>query len=137
MPERLKKIVHKLFEREFIRFLLAGGINAIFSYGMYLVLLLIVRYEAAYTVSYIFGIILSYYLHSILVFRKKMKLLTFLSYPIVYIIQYGLNIVLLKLLVDIAGITTIAAPILVICITIPVTFLVSRFILSYKRETRR
>jgi putative flippase GtrA len=114
---------------EFTRFLLVGLTNTLFSYVLYLLLLLAMPYIAAYTLSYCAGIVLSYFLNVHFVFKKRPSLASFLKFPFVYVIQYGLGVLVLWLLVG-AGMDPKLAMAGVIVVTIPVTFLASRFVLK-------
>jgi putative flippase GtrA len=114
---------------EFARFLLVGASNTLFSYVIYLALLQVVPYIIAYTVAYCAGIVLSYFLNVRFVFKKRVSLATFLKFPVVYLIQYSLGALVLWLLVG-AGISPTWAMVGVIVVTIPVTFIASRFVLK-------
>jgi putative flippase GtrA len=96
---------------------------------LFLLLFMAMPYFAAYTLSYCAGIILSYFLNVHFVFRTRPSLAGFLKFPFVYLIQYGLGALALWLLVG-AGLDPRLAMAGVIVITIPVTFLASRFILK-------
>lgn len=114
---------------EFARFLVVGATNTLFSYLLYGLLLTVMPYIAAYTAAYCAGIVLSYFLNVRFVFRKRASLSSFLQFPLVYAIQYGLGALVLWLLVG-AGIDQKLAMAGVILVTIPVTFLASRFVLK-------
>ena len=114
---------------EFARFLLVGASNTVFSYVIYLLLLKFLPYIVAYSIAYCAGIVLSYFLNVLFVFKKSVSLSTFLKFPVVYLIQYSLGALVLWLLVG-AGISPNLAMIGVIIVTIPVTFLASRFVLK-------
>lgn len=117
---------------EFVRFLLVGAANTIFSYLLFLMLLAFLGYLPAYSIAYCSGIIFSYFLNMHFVFKKLVSLVSFLKFPVVYIIQYALGVVILWLLVGKINISPALAMIGVIIVTLPVTFLLSRFALSDK-----
>lgn len=123
-PSRMQNI-----HGEFVRFLLVGAANTLSSYLLYLLLLVFFPYLIAYTLAYCAGIVVSYFLNTHFVFRRRVSLATFLAFPVVYFIQYGLGALVLWLLVDHAGIAPELAMAAVIAATIPVTFLASRFVL--------
>lgn len=116
---------------EFIRFLLVGAANTLFSYLLFLLLVSFLSYLPAYSIAYCAGILLSYFLNVRFVFRKRVSLAGFLKFPAVYAIQYALGVFLLWLLVGKGGISPALAMISVIIFTIPVTFLASRFLLKH------
>ena len=115
---------------EFFRFLLVGTLNTFISYLLYLVLLTFLSYLPAYTITYCAGIILSYFLNVLFVFKYRLSITSFLKFPIVYAIQYLIGVSMLWALVGKAAMSPEVAMIGVIVVTIPITFLTSRFILS-------
>jgi putative flippase GtrA len=115
---------------EFTRFLLVGATNTLFSYLLYLLLLLAMSPLLAYTLSYAAGIVLSYFLNVHFVFRKRVSLSSFLKFPLVYLIQYSLGVLVLWLLVNQAGMDSTWAGACVSIVTIPVTFVASRFVIK-------
>jgi putative flippase GtrA len=119
---------------EFLRFVMFGAINTGATFIIYLALLLIVGYGVAYTSSYILGIFISYALNTSFVFREKFRVSCALQYPIVYLVQYAMGIATLYLLVEVFSCSKIIAPLLVVLITLPVTFLLSRCLI--KRTAR-
>ena len=61
----------KLTNKEFARFIVSGGLNTFVTYLIYLGLLFILDYRVSYTISYIFGIFISYWLNVKFVFHEK------------------------------------------------------------------
>lgn len=120
----------KQFFSEFLRFLMVGGVQTALSYGLFLLLNLVLPYAIAYSIAFGCGIIISYFLNVRFVFREKVSLASFLKFPLVYVVQYLLGLALLWLLVDRLGILPAWAMLAVIAITVPVTFLTSRFLLK-------
>ena len=115
---------------EFLTFLLVGATNTLLSYLLYLVLLTFLAYLPAYSIAYCAGIIVSYFLNAQFVFKKRVSLTGFLKFPIVYVIQYVLGVLILWLLVGKFSTPPEVGMIGVIILTIPVTFLASRFVLK-------
>ena len=115
---------------EFFKFIFFGGINTVLSYAIYVVLLLFLIYPVAYSLAYFLGIFISYYLNSRFVFKRNVRLVKAFQYPLVYLVQYLLSVSLLSVLIEIFSLNKFIAPALVIMITIPVTFSLSRFIIK-------
>ncbi|NEN84300.1 GtrA family protein [Paenibacillus elgii] len=123
----------KYLNNSFVKFLIVGITNTLITYLAYLFLLLFFKYQIAYSISYILGIAFSYILNTIIVFKSSISVKKILFYPIVYIIQYLINVALLSYFVN--YVNEKIAPILIIVITIPITFLLSKFILK-RRENK-
>ena len=121
--------------KSFFKFVIAGAVNTSLSYLLYLLLLEVLSYTLAYSISYCFGIICSYLLNSLYVFNQPLKLSLFLKYPIVYVVQYVLGIFILGLMVEIIGVGPELGMVFVIIISIPVTFMLSKFILNTGQST--
>ena len=121
-----------MVRKSFARFVLAGGSNTFLSYMIYLFLLTFIDYQMAYTISFIFGIAFSYFANVIWVFEEKIKLKSMTLYPLVYLAQYLIGILILTTLVDIFGIDSRVAPLLVVVLTLPVIYVVNKFIITGK-----
>jgi len=119
-----------LLKSEFGRFLVVGGINTAFSYGLYFLFNLGLHYQMAYGLPFVGSVLFSYWLNNRWVFRTEMNWKTFFSYPLVYVFQYAFGAVLLHVLVEMLGMSEWWAPLVVIVLSVPITFVLSRFILK-------
>lgn len=115
---------------EFGRFLLAGGINTCLTYLLYLSLLPVLSYMAAYAVSYIAGIVVSYLLNAVFVFRQSLSFAHLAHFPMVYVVPYVIGSGMLWVLVDGGGVRRELAMIVVIAVSVPLTFVLSRYVLK-------
>jgi putative flippase GtrA len=122
-------------EREGIRFLIAGALNTALGYGIYCALLLLLPYAAAYTLSYVTGIFLAYVLNTRFVFRTAMSFRTALQFPLVYVVQYAAGILLLTLFVSGLALHPRVAALLVVCCSVPLSFVLNRFVLKPSRTS--
>ncbi|MDQ6765250.1 MAG: GtrA family protein [Verrucomicrobiota bacterium] len=120
--------------RSFVRFVLFGVVNALTTYALYLALLRVVSYAAAYTVSYVAGIFISYYLNSRFVFKERLDPVKALQYPLVYVAQYCLGITLLYVFVKVAHFDQRIAPVLVLVASIPLTYSLSKLLIKRRRK---
>lgn len=116
--------------REFGRFLLVGAINTALTYALYLLLLRAMGYLAAYSVAYVIGIVVSYFAVSRYVFRTRTTLAGFVKYPLVYVAQYLLGALVLWICVEWLAIRRELALLFSIAATVPVTFAISRLLLT-------
>jgi len=122
-------LIQKIINNRLIRFVGVGGLNTFITYILYLVLILVVNYKIAYTISYIIGIFLSYWLNLKIVFQTKSTKKKIFLFPLVYLFQYIFGLLLMYGLVEILGFNQFFAPIIVAICSIPITFILSRFIL--------
>ncbi|WMT40585.1 GtrA family protein [Paenibacillus sp. D2_2] len=125
-------LLTKLLNKEFLKFVISGGINTLATYLVYLLLLIFFNYSLSYTISYVSGIFLSYYLNTVFVFKEKVSFVKFLKFPVVYLVQYLINIFMLYILVEYLHISTQIVPLIVIVVTIPITYTLSKFIIKSK-----
>lgn len=126
----MKRLINKY--KKFIRFIFVGGFNTLTSYVIYYALLFFFPYFISYSVAFFLGIIVSYYLNTILVFKSYFSLKKFLSFPFVYLAQYLLNMFFLYILVEKMHYNIKLAPIVGIIVTMPFTYLLSKFVLQDK-----
>lgn len=112
-----------------MRFLIMGCINTLVGYAIYLLLLTWVRYEFAYAAGYFAGIVVAYALSAMYVFRKQMRKQTALLFPLTYLLQFLISLGILRLCVEKAHIPHWLAYGIAVAATIPLTFLVSRWIM--------
>lgn len=120
----------RFINREFYRFIFWGGINTLAGYLIYAFLLRFLPYLVSYSIAFIVSIFISYLLNSKLVFKQELKLSKAVRYPLVYLTQYLFGLVSLYLLVQILSVNELLAPALVVLLTIPVTYFLSRRIVT-------
>jgi len=97
-----------------LRFLIAGSSTTAISYGLYLGLLMLeVRAMPAYVISYLAGIIWSYAINALWVFRSMQAAASFIMFP--WLLELGA--------------ARWAAPLIITLTMIPLTYLLSRAIL--------
>ena len=115
---------------EFLRYLIMGGTNTIVAYAIYLLLLQWMRYEIAYSIGYAVGIVMAYALSAMFVFRQPMRKRSAMRFPLVYLAQFLISLGLLRLAVEVIHIPQWLALGFAVVLTIPVTFLLSRWVLN-------
>jgi putative flippase GtrA len=111
-----------------MKFLLGGAANTAATYALFVGLSFALPPQVAYTISYVAGIGLSYLINTFLVFRARASLRSALQFPVVYLVQYILGLVLLTLLTRVQ-LDSRLAMLLVIALNIPVTFVLTRFVM--------
>jgi putative flippase GtrA len=119
-----------LQQHRFGRFMLVGGFNTLATYLIYVGLVLFLAYPIAYTATWVLGVFLSYYLNARFVFRTKLSLAAALQYPLVYVAQYFIGLTLLYVLVELAHISKFVAPIIIVFVSVPLTYVLSRRVIG-------
>ena len=122
-------IIQKIIDNRLVRFVGVGGLNTFVTYILYLLLILIVNYQVAYTITYIVGIFLAYWLSLKIVFQTKSTKKKLFLFPFVYLFQYIFGLLIMYVLIEILGLNQFFAPLVVAICSIPITFILSRFIL--------
>lgn len=97
-------------------------------------LILFAPYLVSYTVAYLLGIPISYFLNSKFVFVQELRWSRALQYPLVYVVHYLLGTICLYLLVRVFKVNKLLAPVLILLVTIPATYFLSRRIISGKKK---
>lgn len=124
----------RFINREFYRFIFWGGVNTLAGYLIYAFLLLWLPSLVSYSIAYILSIFISYFLNSKFVFNQQLRLSKAIKYPRVYVTQYLLGAISLFLLVEVLRINKLIAPALVVLLTIPVTYSLSRRIVRGRQD---
>lgn len=114
----------------FNRFILVGATTTLVTYLIYIIFLFFFNYLLAYTVSFILGILLSYYLNSSIVFHSKMAIFKALLFSIIYVLQFLLGITFLYIIVKHLDFDKRIAPIVIVFITIPINYILNKRILK-------
>jgi putative flippase GtrA len=118
----------------FFRFIVSGGLNTAITYGIYLILLQQLSYQISYSIAYISGIVISYVFNRAFVFKNHRGLRSIVLFPLIYVTQYGLGMLLLWLWIDIARLSDKLAPLIVVAVTLPLTYVLSRFVFLGKQK---
>ena len=124
-----------MLHKEFFRFLIVGGVNTVVTLSLFEGLRRVAPYLLAYSVAYVTGIGVSYVLNTSFVFRRRKTVKTAALFPLVYVAQYLLGMLLMWLLVDHAGFGPTASVVIVTVISVPLTFVLSRTVLSLPRDS--
>ncbi|EOA9242880.1 flippase GtxA [Staphylococcus aureus] len=117
---------------EILKFIIVGGINTLNYYVVYLLLLklLHIEYMISHITGFLVAFVISYYLNCYFVYRVKPTWRKFISFPITQIVNVSLQTVLLYVFVSWLNLPSEIAPFAGLIITIPITFILSKWILK-------
>jgi len=118
-------LIRRLWAIPFLRFLVVGGINTVFGYGVFaLFILLGLHYVLAVLLGQICGILFNFKTTGTIVFKNRNNRLIFRFFG-VYVITYFSIVGLLKLF-DMAGVTPLVAGAIIVLPMGVVSFLLMR-----------
>ncbi len=113
--------------REFFRYLVVGGLNTAFSYGIYVLLLTVFPDFFSYALAYAAGVGSQYFLLSRIAFRREVSTGHFLAYPILHLWIVAFGSLVLALCTKFLGISAVSAGLVAIVCQVPVGFLMTRW----------
>lgn len=116
----------------FSRYLIAGALNTGLTYVLYLGLLFLMPYIWAYSLTYVAGIALGYALNVRWVFNKAPNFRTATAYPLTYGLNYILGVAMLWLFVEIIKLPKELAPLIVVALSVPITYFFAKAIFKGK-----
>ena len=121
----------------FARFLVSGAFNTLVTYLLYLLLLQFLSYRISYTISYAAGIVLAYELNRVFVFKAPRSLASIAATPLIYLLQYCVGLGVVSLWVEYLGLSARIAPLVAIALTVPLTFVLTRWVFLGRAGNRR
>lgn len=126
-PGRRQKIKQLFASKEFMAFLIIGGINTVngvvFAY-LYSIFLAV---NTAFILGYLTSLTISYFLNSFIAFNEKLALPKYLKFCISYIPNFAIQNSVVLIFYNFLGWHKLAAFILAAVIGVPVTFLLIKF----------
>ena len=116
---------------EVIKFVIVGGMNTLNYYIVYLCLLKLLKmnYLVSHISGFIISFVISYYLNCYFVYKVTPTWSKFLKFPLTQVVNMGMQTLLLYIFVQWFGISSVIAPFAGLIITIPITFVLSKYIL--------
>ena len=124
----------KYIKGEGLRFLIAGGINTLLTYLIYLAILPFASYWIAFSISFAIGVVIAYGLNAAFVFRTALSFTKMARFPAIYLLQYAAGLLLLRILVGGFGVDERVAPLINIAVLTPLTFMINRWFLVERRD---
>jgi len=117
------------FVKQFIRFGIVGVSNTLLSLAIYYALLFAgVHYIFANIVAFVVSVLNAYYWNRKYVFKlDESSRYTVVKIYIAYGMTFLLSTGLLFVMVDIIGISQFIAPIINLCVTVPLNFILNKF----------
>jgi putative flippase GtrA len=119
-------VMNKKVNKQMLGFMLSGLVSTGLMYGLYLIFHRFTSYQQAYFFSYILSVFALYFMN-LWVFKASISLHSLLKFPFIYALQYLIGAGTLEFLVHI-GISSLLAPILIIVVLFPITFILNKLV---------
>ncbi|MFD8718445.1 putative flippase GtrA [Streptomyces sp. Ag109_O5-1] len=120
--------------RQIITFALVGVVNTATYYGLYLLLLRYLPYLAAHVIAFTLSMIGSFFLNAKFTYRIRPTWRKFLLFPLTNATNFVITTVGVYVIVDMLHVGSKFAPLMASAAAIPVTFVVSRWVMLPKVE---
>lgn len=120
-------LLKRLFSIEFIRFGIVGVIATAVHYGIYYVLLNVINPNAAFTIGYLLSFFMNFWLSAKFTFKAEATVKRGAGFALSHLVNYGLQMLVLNVSLKL-GVPEPLAPVPVYLISIPVNFLLVRFV---------
>lgn len=123
-------VTRRLLESTLPRYLLAGGLNTLVTYLLYLVLLQVSSYRMAYVLSFVAGIVLSYLLMRFAVFRTRGRSFSPVWVAASHLLQLALGLAVVEFWVKFLQGPEPLAALAAVVVCVPLMFLAQRWIFA-------
>ena len=145
----LRKILHKMgihslkdavnFCIQFIKFGMVGLLNTFIALGVYYIFIWINPSTQmallGQGVGWVFGVLNAFALNRIFVFKESQEVWwkILIKLYIAYAMSLGITLVLTFVLIELLGVSIILTPLLILFVTVPFNFLVSKYWSFHKK----
>lgn len=122
------KFIRQVVIKQMFGFAVTGLLSTLIMFGLYVSLYKLINYQYAYLIAYSISVIALYFMNTF-VFKRPISLQTFFKFPLIYLLQYLVGAASLEFIVWL-GFSVTFAPLLVVIVLLPVTFLLNRIVFS-------
>lgn len=116
-----------ILRKQIVAFILTGSFSTLIMFILYICLYKRINYQYSYLIAYSISVIALYFMNLWFVFKKHISLRSALLFPFIYLLQYLVGAASLEILARL-GVTLTYAPLIVVIIMLPVTFLLNRIV---------
>ncbi|MFZ7121904.1 MAG: YfhO family protein [Eubacteriaceae bacterium] len=139
IKEKIKNNIRIFLEKEFVRFLIVGGINTIIGYLVTLFLFYIIKFDylTSQLLNFVICFPIAYSLQAIYAFRTKWSFKRLLIYPLSSLPNWVIQFATLILCVEVFSIEEYLSYLISYIVPIPIMFFVVKFLVKpFKREQK-
>lgn len=131
LARRKVSMIRKAWLNDKVRYLMIGGYNTIFGYGVFAALWMLwgpsLHYIGVLVISHIISVTNAFFGYRILVFRKKGNAWgDFIKFNMVYLGAFGFNLLALPFLIEGGGLHPLVAQALLVIVTVIASYVLHR-----------
>ncbi|WP_225822026.1 GtrA family protein [Streptomyces naphthomycinicus] len=123
---------NRAMSRQILTFAAVGVVNTATYYCLYLIFLTAFPYLVAHVLAFVLSMIGSFFLNARFTYRTRPTLRKFLLFPLTNVTNFAITTAGVYLIVDVLHAGSRFAPLLASAAAIPVTFVVSRWVMLPK-----
>ncbi|MGM9454681.1 GtrA family protein [Legionella bozemanae] len=127
------KFIKQADKKQMLGFAITGILSTLIMFGLYVMLYQFINYQYAYLIAYTISVVALYFMNKS-VFKGIMSLETILEFPLIYLLQYVLGALSLEFIVWL-GFSATYAPLIIVIILLPVTFILNRIVFSKHKRS--
>ncbi|KTC73205.1 GtrA-like protein [Legionella bozemanae] len=127
------KFIQQADKKQMLGFAITGILSTLIMFGLYVMLYQFINYQYAYLIAYTISVVALYFMNKS-VFKGIMSLETILEFPLIYLLQYVLGALSLEFIVWL-GFSVTYAPLIIVIILLPVTFILNRIVFSKHKRS--
>lgn len=136
----MRPLLRRLLADERARFVVVGGLNTVLAYGLFVLFEVTLggRYLLSLGLSYLLATLVAFALHRRVTFAVSGRagiVADFLRFESVYVVMLAANAVLLPLLVEGAGLSSLPSQAAIVVLTTVMSYLGHKFF-SFRRPPR-
>lgn len=120
--------------QRFSRFVIAGVVNTVGTYCIYLSLLLVFPYWVSYSISYFIGVLFAYWLNRYFVFNLSGGRYALLWIMLVYLMQFVGGFLGVFVWIKLLHMSATLAPLFSIMVMLPIVFFLNSIIFHHENR---
>lgn len=135
--KQIEKLVNLFWNKEFILFILVGGINSVVAIILSYIYSLLFSEVLSFILGYITGTLVSYILNSYITFQAQLSIKKYMKFLVSCIPNFIIQLFIVWLVVDVLQLYKLMGYVLAAAIGMPVTFSILKIYVFIKKDKDR
>ncbi len=135
--KQVEKLVNLFWNKEFILFIIIGGINSVIAIILSYIYSLLFSDVISFILGYITGTLISYILNSCITFQAQISIKKYMKFIASCIPNFIIQLLIVWLVVDVLKLYKLMGYVLAAAIGMPVTFSILKIYVFIKKDKGR